>query len=321
MKKEKIDLIQSKPKILAIFTILLFIFFIIENSITRIVKKFSPDVYDSLPYMLIDIFIYFAMIISCILIVIFKSHLRSKFFDCLNKYKYHIAFCVPIVFIFSILCFNENRYKLDEMKEIINIQWTIYAIVSALYLFWHGFTIDKIEKSVPKYEKTDDAVIKYFNVREDMKFYNNHSGIITPIILLGLNTFHLLATTYIIYIEKNVSILTQNIVMFGIVLNGNSLVFLMLEIITFEFKFKKEVVDKRFVSYDEIVETKEAAYKDLIVSTFKSIMLKDVKKKIKEKDPEISNEKRDEIISKFFEYDNVEKMLIAIDKKKNRKKG
>lgn len=234
------------------------------KSVSNIVRIFAISTYESKIFRTIHLTFSLCIIAAIIVILIYKWKIRGKCIDLVNKYKYYIVFVVTILFIFSFICFNESRYDIEHLKNIINIQWTIFAIISTLYIFWHGFTFDKIKDSITNKEKKNET--NFISIKEDIKFYNTYSAIITPILLLGLDTIHLLITTYLTYIKNDESILNQNNIIFGIVLTANLLVYLIIEIIFFEFQFKKIVVDKRFVAYDTISNFIEKDNKTIIQS-------------------------------------------------------
>ena len=252
MEKEKNKFCLTFKNIVLIFYLCVLVC-LTAKSVSNFVKKFAPITFESEIYSVIHKTIFLILCLIIIVALIYKWKFRGIFIDIVNKYKYYCVFFVTILVVFSYLCFNENHYSLNDLEKLINIQWTIYAIVSALYVFWHGFTIEKIKQSIPKKDNNEQSNKK--NIAEDIHFYNTYSAIITPILLLGLNTILLLLGTYFTYVMKYDTINTQNIVLFGLILTGNSLVSLMLDIIIFEFKFKYNVIDKHFVTYKTITET------------------------------------------------------------------
>lgn len=252
--KEKIKLILLAA-LLGLLFICIFNFVVLD-----VLYRFSYLTITQM--MLIFIIISFCEEIALIIFVNIalsgKTYIEN--FDKLIKNLPRVITLYIILVIFFVSIKKELIWNYDELKDIINIQWTIFGISIAVFLFWHVFVSKHWEttKDLESADNNDNKLInkkKHYEKREDYSI--DLSTCLISGVLLSINlVVILIATLGVYFIWRENTIVLQTLIIFSFYMCTNTICSLLQDVILPLFNQKKILYNKNKLS---IYEKKEYA--------------------------------------------------------------
>lgn len=256
--------------------------------------------------------------ISLVTIVLISLRTKSNKFDkILDKAielfpRVIVLYAILLIFFTSIK--NELVWSYEELKEVINIQWTIFGISVTVFVFWHVFTSERWKNYILTGKEEGNSLFKkkkYYEQKENNNLELSSSLI--SVVFLTVNLIIILIATGGVYlISQNNTIFLQTWVIFSFYMCTNTILGLLLDIILPLFKQKKQLYNENKLSEyeqkeydllkslpDELIEFLEAllklcdfdeeGYRGFILRAYeivKNSKQQEIKDKTSEKNPE-----------------------------------
>ncbi len=150
---------------------------------------------------------------------------------------------------------NETYLTLESIKDLVSVQWTIFAISVAVFLVWNVVIFQSLKNKIPEKPIKMSLLQKRIYISQKGQFYEKVSLVFNSVTLLIINVLVLVLVTCSIYIFKNVDLLLQqNIVMFSFYFCTNTLICLLMDIIRPLIQEKKNMLKATKVTNSEIEE-------------------------------------------------------------------
>ena len=212
------------------------------------------------------------VIASIIFIIskIVKSHRKKRTklsFWFTNNFPKLLLYYTILLFLFLSIS-NTPIWDINEVHEVLSIEWTIFGLSIAIFLVWDVIYINYLKKKQPYATDKMDFIKEYDLLNEKQLFYNLVLTAKTSIILLSINLFFLVLSSALIYIyHMPESVIVQNIVVFTFYLSTNSIVMLFIDILQPILFEHKELSEKNRVTKEEMDEAEGKALVQMVVDT------------------------------------------------------
>ena len=201
-KSKAKEVLKNIFLLIIMFAAIWFLLVIITIVIKQLFEKWSLRLDDKLTFLLFLI----PTTVSIIAIVLFAFVVIKKNIDALNKIQRMLPslgiFLLLAVF-FAFVVLNDDKIVVYEVNSLLSIEWTIFGVSLAIFIFWLERKIVRIEEyshiSISE-EKTFERLNKIVEI-EDAKSYFAED--IPTILFFALNLFVLLVATSDYYISTN----------------------------------------------------------------------------------------------------------------------
>lgn len=177
-----------------------------------------------------------SVVLSIVNVVITEISLhslhQSKFsFWIKNNYPKVILSYLILMFVFMSIS-NELRWKGNEIREVLTIEWTIFEVSMMVFLVWDVFYVNYLKSKQIRTDDKMDSVKRYKALLNKQTLFSDIVSAKSSIIILTINLFLLALSSGMIYISnKQDSVLTQNIVVCTFYFSTNALVLLFIDIL------------------------------------------------------------------------------------------
>lgn len=192
-------------------------------------------------------------IITVILLYIFKRK-KTVIMSCVIFKR--IVTLLNIDTFLNLFCMSLNIEKTMDYvnaKDLINVEWSIFSISIALFIFWHVYKTKQLYEKV-KIESIEKLSIDNINKRTISKLIAQ-AGLINqffPLAILIVNFLFLIGLTNMIYFAKNEILNSdQVLIKLGFYFSTNTLACLLLDIVWPIFVLRKDLLKKVQVTKDE----------------------------------------------------------------------
>ena len=223
------------------------------------------------------------------------SNGKGKFIKTLRKHS--ISFSIAFLFFMIILVAldNSKEYNDQNITDLINIEWAIFAITVGLFTIWEAIVVSKNEDI----EKVEDCIgferLKRIRNVQLKKIFN--SGAIASMIFLSINLIALILTTAMYYTTNlgNEIIGRFSVVALYLCVNSLSIIFVecLLPMIVSKIQFDIESDYKEYDDDDEL--RKIALEEEMAVRTKKEALrlsgVEDIDKEIESFKQELINKR------------------------------
>jgi len=244
-----------------------------------------------------DIFLLILLIISLIIlisifiyeIVKFKKNTTTKFDIWLIKYQVKLIIILVLLDASFISIRNELYLSIDDLKDLVTLEWTIFGITIAIFLVWFAILPSYFKKKLP-IEKEMGSLIDMKIFFEDKKGFLGKSTCLDNLILINIDLTLILINSISLYVQKSISITSQNLIVFGFFIVTNSLLCLFYDITSIFYEEKKQI--KININNSELIINKKI---DSLLK-MRSVMIKQIQ------DMQISDEEKNKRIK---EIDNI----------------
>lgn len=179
-----------------------------------------------------------------------KSNKLDKMLNKIIEYLPRGIIFYAIILICCVSIKKELIWSYEELKEVINIQWTIFGISITVFVFWHVFTSERWKNYILA-EKAEGN-----NLFKNKKYYeqkeNNNlelSSSLISVVFLTVNLILILIATGGVYLisQKNTTLL-QTLLIISFYMCTNTILGLLLDIILPLFKQKKQLYNENKLS-------------------------------------------------------------------------
>ena len=271
-EKREIRTLRIKQFILytAIFFLCLIFSYVLIFSFFYALQKFVNIDFTILFFLPIGLSVFVSIFLS---ILVLRRKKRTKLsFWFSNNYPKVFLSCVILIILFMSIS-NKPLWNLNEIHEVLSIEWTILGLSITIFLVWHVIFISYLKKKEPKPAGDLDYIQEYDLMNKKQNFYNEVLSAKSTIILLSINLVFLILSTSLIYISnKSDSVITQNIVVFTFYLSTNSIIMLFFDMLQPILLAHKELRLKNKVTKDEMdVAEGNALLQTLVDTSLKTI--------------------------------------------------
>lgn len=137
-------------------------------------------------------------------------------------------------------------WSADDIKNIITLEWNIFGIAIAIFLFWYIFIEKYIKESKPIKRNTKGPIGVLSYISEKSNFQQSVDLLFMSVILITINMFMLITSTAMVFIStpNNINLFIQNCVIITFYLCTNSISSLFLDMIKPLFAEKNKVLDE-----------------------------------------------------------------------------
>lgn len=176
-----------------------------------------------------------------------------------NKHKYFSTVSAKIVFYIFLFQGFLNAFKseiiltTESAQKLVEMEWMIFSIAITLFVVWHAIVSKMLDKKINDNNFGYDRLNGLINKQQ---VYKDVTNFIYNLVLLTISLFCLIFITPSIYIDENISLLTQFVLIFNvtIVINAVMVIFYDISIpLLLELREKKKyrMTDKQ--AMDEMI--------------------------------------------------------------------
>lgn len=232
---------------LALYVLAFFLSFSILHALSSL-KLFNQDY-------LLGASAIVALLISLVVnYIIFRQ--RTQVHSTRSKRWFHNNLSIIILgyALFLLFCMSVRKdvfFDYERAASFISIQWTIFAISIAIILVY----CSSIAHDLKSRNKTENigkgiAAVKALYRKDD--FYTELCDLLTPFYFLALNLFFLTSATSWIFVESDISTLSQTVLLLSFYLSTNSLGIVFLRVAFPTVKRIKSLKDDYKITAEEI---------------------------------------------------------------------
>lgn len=148
------------------------------------------------------------------------------------------------------------------------MEWNIFGIAIAIFLFWYIFIEKYIRDSKPIKRNTNGPIEILLYINEKSNFQQSVDLLFMSVIIIIINMFMLIASTAMVFITtpNNINLFIQNIVIITFYLCTNSISSLFLDMIKPLFAEKNKILDENKMAKIDL-ENKNNTIKDVMQIT------------------------------------------------------
>ena len=215
----------------AVFAIALLTSFFLVFSLLNIFHEFEIVSGKTLLCISGVVSIIFAIICVISIIILFKSEKKTKLGHWLNinGSKLFLAYILLIVFFYSIKA--EVFLTIEDMKELISLEWVILGTSITVFLIWHVITIEYLEKKLPVKPQSVIPTKKILYIQKKEAFYSDATMLLNNANLLFINLIGLIiATAYVYVTSRTANLFSQTLVTAVLLLCTNTVIGLVADI-------------------------------------------------------------------------------------------
>lgn len=158
----------------------------------------------------------------------------------------------------------------DMVYEVLSLQWTIFGLSLTIFLVWNVIIVEFLKSKQPKQSDSSDLLAKYTLAIEKKTYSQEIETTFTTVVLLTINLFLLLLSTFAIYMNvKPESVVTQNILHCSFFFTTNSIVCLFMDILMPLKSDKAEMLKNNNVTKEDIDKALAALLTQAVIDGFK----------------------------------------------------
>lgn len=162
-----------------------------------------------------------------------------------------------ILYLFFVITLSSIRsevvWDLEQMRNFISLQWTIFGITITIFLVWNALIINNLKQKFPKPIQKQTILNKSHYINEKMQFYQNASFKFNSITFVIINSLTIIVSTGFLYIAFNeVNLINQNITIASFYFCTNTLSIILLDVLEPLLLEKKILLEKTKVDYAEV---------------------------------------------------------------------
>lgn len=195
-------------------------------------------------------------------IYLMKSEKKTKIGHWIstNRAKLTLAYILLLLFFLSIK--SEVFLTINDLKELLSLEWVILGISITAFLIWNVVTIEYLQKKKPQKPQSPLPTKIWFYLQEKETFYSNATSLLSNVYLLFINLIIICIATVNIYVtSRTATILSESIVILGLYLSTNTIIGLILDILK-PFNEKKKAILEETKTTNADVELQNSIDKD-----------------------------------------------------------
>lgn len=238
----------------------------------------------------------FIAVVCTICIEININHFKySKFSFWIGKNypKLIIAYVILIYALISVQ--NQINWTIEEVRDAVSLQWTIFGLSLAIFLVWNGIIVDFLKQKQPRSRNEQNGIKKYELLMKKKAFSEEVETTFSSIILLTVNFFLLLLSTSLVYIQNlSQEIIVQNVVLCSFNFSLGTMSMLFIDILKPLKKEKTDMLKNNDVSKEDVDNAQTAVVAQAFIDG--------IEKAIMSLDPEkYSEEEKRKLIIEYLE--------------------
>ena len=138
-----------------------------------------------------------------------------------------------VIFILGLSSLERNViWTLDELKDVISLEWSIFSISITIFLVWNVLILDYLKRKKPQCPYDSFPTYTWRYIQNKGKFYEKASSLFSSVSLLTVNLISLIVATAMTYISNTgITIWNQNVSIFSFFLCTNTIISLFLDIL------------------------------------------------------------------------------------------
>lgn len=196
--------------------------------------------------------IIFAIITTICLMYVFTSSSKTRLGNWLNNNFARIALFFILSTMFFVAVRPELIWEYDEMKEIVELEWTIFGLSITIFLVWDVLVLNHLKNTHPDI-KNDSMLNISQNNRVKQNYYRNVSYTFNDVIMLTINLFTLVLSTSLLYMDsREATVHIQTVIMFCFCICVNSLISVFLSLLSPLYNEKINMLKDMKVTNDDI---------------------------------------------------------------------
>ena len=204
----------------------------------------------------------FAIACLAVIIVLMKSKKKTKIGHWLstNSAKSTLAYILLLLFLISIR--SKVFLTIENMKELLSLEWVMLGISITTFLIWNVVTIEYLQKKKPQKPQNPLPTKTWLYLQEKENFYSDATSLLSSVYLLLINLLVVcLATGHIYVSSRSATVFSQIIVILGLYLSTNTIIGLILDILK-PFNEKKKAILEETKTTNKDIELQNSISKD-----------------------------------------------------------
>lgn len=198
---------------------------------------------------------FFATVVLVYTIYRFNATRKTKFDNWLDMNYPKLL----LYYVVSTICFssidNTVKFSIEELRNMISLEWTIFGITITVFLVWNAIIVDCLAKKKPVQVDNPSPILKMTYIEKKGEFFQIASLSFNNVVFLTIEMFVLIcatASTYLITSEKN--LLVQNIDMLSFAFVTNGLAELFIDMLKPLKESRQALLEDARVSNEEVEE-------------------------------------------------------------------
>lgn len=198
---------------------------------------------------------FITILLSVYYIHLNKAEKKTKFDNwvLMNISKMVLFYVILIICLVSI---RSNVFiSLEELRDIISLEWTMFGISAAVFLVWNVIIIEYLEQKKPTETSSGAPIEKAMYIAEKGTFFQLASSSFNTISLLFISLIVLVFATLFAYIIwKEVNLFNQTIAFIAFFFATNTLLDLMCGVLRPLKEKKRKMLESSKISNYEVEE-------------------------------------------------------------------
>lgn len=173
-----------------------------------------------------------ALVCAVVAMILLFTDKKTKLGNWLSSNFARILFAYTILIVFLLSIRAEPVMSIEDMKSIISLGWTIMGISMAIFLIWNVVAMEYLKNKMPSKPTSNlpTKLRRYIQEKED--FYFSANFLLSNVNLLLVNLLVLVFTTVFVFVtSREVTLLSQSMVILVLFLCTNTIVGLFLDIL------------------------------------------------------------------------------------------
>lgn len=182
-----------------------------------------------------------------------KDQKNTRLSSWLSQNAGKILLCYTISLIFFSSVKTVVIWAADDIRDIIIIQWSIFAISVTIFLVWNVVILQYLKNKKPTLPEGASLMQISGYIKKKELFYQDSSKMFSTVTLLTINLVALILATASAYLSvDNITIIIQNIVYFSFLLCTNTVLQLFLDILQPIKEEKRELLKGMEVTAEDV---------------------------------------------------------------------
>lgn len=245
-------------KEIAGFILLFFLMFLLVGASTYIFVKFNYITFKSYFALSFTGGLTLAFIIWLVILI------KAKIGKVTSISDFILNNVMNILVFFTFLCLFANSvekkliWNTNKMFEVLQIEWTIFTISIALFIFWPTIMSKYLLQNKPEFVTKDNPISHFESLCKKRAFYIDLKWTTSSILYIIVNLVSIiLSTLNAIFYEYN--ILTQTVLIFSFYMCTNTIFTFMIDIVKAILILRKNYLKEYKVTVDEYNKAKKEA--------------------------------------------------------------
>lgn len=220
---------------------------------------FKIKLFFDIPYFFLPIMLGVAALASAIFLclVIPNKKRENRFTWFMKNHVSGILLSFAFLNIFIGCINNELSMDFNKASNLVNLEWTIYAVSIGAFAVWHGLVFMRLINSNKgeNAEGCEDKNDEYGKRRQLRRKSLNHmtiAGCFEPVVLIILNTIFNVLATGILYFSKEYKLVQESIIICALFFTTNTLIDVLLNIVIQLVKERRMLLNETRVDYSEL---------------------------------------------------------------------